>query len=558
MGEPSTEVSPTTEDSPGRQPLPPGAGRPDGLPRPARLLLRLGLVVVLVAFPLATTVLAVRYAPPAQVEIAGQEVSVRPVIGQNTSQLQNGAVIRPEHARVPVLGKDVGVDLDANWNQIIPSNKQTRRYLISLWDDPDPQVDRIASAARAHLLHWGLLGLGAGTATVVVTWLALRRRRTKLAGYPEADADLIRGHNRRLRVTAAAVGIASMIGAEALAVHVYRHEDHHVVRSSPLFVGTTLQGTEVNGLLGDILPFLSILRPRTTFYDTVANHLARAIAAEPGLRKGDNDTMFVLAEDFEDVDGMARQVGLTAHLVGADFIALSGDLTFAGKPVESYIIDTVDYYSGHTPVYFAPGPHDTDAIVGAARARGWHVADGSTHDVAGLSLLAAADPRISTVGDFGTGDVLRDPAVDVDQFVSDTVAASCDTQPDFILLHDQELGQRVAAAGCQRRAVLDGRSYQFVGPRLVPTESGRPATEFTSGSGGGHVTTEPDPGVISHPARYTVLKVNRATGETRYFVFTVSPDASVTVTPGISLEVPWDVYTATGRTTPRGGTTSTP
>ena len=59
--------------------------------------------------------------------------------------------------------------------------------------------------------------------------------------------------------------------------------------------------------------------------------------------------VFVLAEDFEDVNGMARQVGLTAQLLGADFIALSGDLTFAGKPIESYLIDTVDYYSAHTP-----------------------------------------------------------------------------------------------------------------------------------------------------------------------------------------------------------------
>ena len=62
---------------------------------------------------------------------------------------------------------------------------------------------------------------------------------------------------------------------------------------------------------------------------------------------------------------MARQVGLAAQLVDADFLAITGDLTFGGKPIESYIIDTLNYYSKDRPVYFAPGLHDTEAIVHA-------------------------------------------------------------------------------------------------------------------------------------------------------------------------------------------------
>jgi hypothetical protein len=262
--------------------------------------------------------------------------------------------------------------------------------------------------------------------------------------------------------------------------------------------------------------------------------------------------VFVLAEDFEDVNGMARQVGLAAQLVDADFIAITGDLTFAGKPIESYLIDTVDYYSEQRPVYFAPGLHDTEAIVQAARARGWHIADGHTRTIGGLTLLAAADPRISLVGDFDVGDVLRDPSVDIDKFVTDTTAEACATRPDFVILHDHLLGQQVAASGCQRVAVLDGRSYQFLGPRRVETTSGGHGDELTTGSAGGHVSTEPDPGNIQHPARFAILTYSPAHERTGYAVVTVFPNASVTVSPRRSLRTPYaEASAASGAATGR-------
>ena len=86
-------------------------------------------------------------------------------------------------------------------------------------------------------------------------------------------------------------------------------------------------------------------------------------------------------------------------------------------------------------------------------------------------------------------------------------------------------------AGCQQVAVLDGRSYQFVGPRHLTTEAGDPTIEFTSGSAGGHVDTIPNPGVIRNPARFSILYVDKATGGRSYAVVTVAPDASVSVTP---------------------------
>src|SRR3954468_20307554 len=91
-----------------------------------RILRRAGIVALFVTIPFASAVVAVRVAPPAHVEIAGQPVAVKPVLGQDTSRLQSGALVRPEHAHIGVLDTDVGVDISADWNQLIPSDRQTR------------------------------------------------------------------------------------------------------------------------------------------------------------------------------------------------------------------------------------------------------------------------------------------------------------------------------------------------------------------------------------------------------------------------------------------------
>jgi hypothetical protein len=520
--------------------------RPDP-PRRLERVRRIAVTALLVSVPFASALVVLRVAPPAHVEIAGQPVSVKPVLGQDTSRLQSGALIRPEHAHVGLLGTDIGVDVSADWNRLIPSDKQTRRYLVALWDDPRPEIERIRRAARAYVITWGLLGFLAGAVAVGGVAILVRERRQRLATYSDEQRDLVIAHNRRLRIGVVAAGITGALALDAAGLAIYLHRDHHQVASSPLFAGTTLEGTEVNGLMAEVLPFLSILRPRDTFYDTVASNLEHALSDRDDLRPHGDTISFVLAEDFEDVNGMARQVGLAAKLVDADFLAITGDLTFAGKPVESYLIDTIDYYSEDRPVYFAPGLHDTEAIVRAAEGRGWHVADGRTQTVGGLTLLAAPDPRISLVGDFEVGDVLRDPDVDLDQFISDTTAEACATEPDFVMLHDHVLGRQIAASGCQRVAVLDGRSYQFLGPRRVDTVSGGHAVELTIGSAGGHVSTEPDPGTVKHPARFAVLTYSPTHRRTGYAVVTVFPDASVTVSRRMGLHTPYDATAEAAR-----------
>ena len=119
-----------------------------------------------------------------------------------------------------------------------------------------------------------------------------------------------------------------------------------------------------------------------------------------------------------------------------------------------------------------------------------------------------------------------------------------------MILHDHLLGRRIAEAGCQEIAVLDGRSFQFVGPQQVPTASGMTSGDASSPAAApaGTSTTVPDPGVIKSPARFAILTVQPDGGDATYAVVTVEPDTTVTVTPEISLDVPYRDFTSTGRT----------
>jgi hypothetical protein len=290
----------------------------------------------------------------------------------------------------------------------------------------------------------------------------------------------------------------------------------------------------VEGLVGEIVPFLAVLEPHSAFYDRVSDNLDDALA-DKDLRVGENDVLFIAAEDLEDVNGMARIIGRAAKLTGADFLAYSGDLTFAGKAIESYLLDTIDYYSDDVPVEFAPGLHDTPVIVQAASARGWTVADGQPHDVSGVSVLSFADPRISTVGDFGTGTVLRDEDVDVEDFLANAIEETCATEPDVVLLHDHVLGAKIAAEGCQKSVVIDGRSFRRVGPRVHATKDGTPSLEYTLGSAGGHADTEPNPGDIQHPATFEAFSLDPETGLLHVSVFTIRPNGSVEIVSPVAI-----------------------
>jgi len=479
---------------------------------------------------LATTVVAagsidaIGYGPANHLDIAGINVSVKPKLGQDYTQI-DGAVKRPEHTSV--LGKSMGLKIDGDWNKLAPSDKTIRADLNQMFDDPAPEIDRIESTAKWYLIQKGASGAGGVLLTGILIGGAMRIRRKHYAALSDEKKQFIDHYNKPLRKAAVLAGVAAVSGLYVSAGFTLAHHDHHEVVGSPNLIGTPLEGTEVSGLAGKVLPFFSMLEPKSTFYDNVSKNLEAKLEDRPELKKDDNSVVFVVADDFEDVNGMARQVGLTAKDLNADFIGYTGDLTFGGSQLETSIIDTINHYSEDTPVEFMPGLHDTPGILNTAKDRGWDIGDDTVHEVAGLNILTTADPRISTVGDFGTADVLRDPAVSLQQFEDNIAQEACDKEPAIILGHDHLALQEAAETGCSP-AVIGGRSYDQLPTQSFTTDAGT-SVLFTAGSGGGHKSTTPNPGRIQNPATYEIFKVDKTTGMLRYAVVTVNPDAAVSI-----------------------------
>ena len=127
----------------------------------------------------------------------------------------------PHHAHVDLLGKDIGVDVDANWNRLIPSDKRTREYLSNLWNDLVPEIARIQDAARRHVVIWEGVGFAIGIAIVAGCGLAVIQRRRRLASYSPRAAALVQRHNRVLRRALILAGVATVLGVHSLALDVF-------------------------------------------------------------------------------------------------------------------------------------------------------------------------------------------------------------------------------------------------------------------------------------------------------------------------------------------------
>jgi hypothetical protein len=497
-----------------------------------------GFTGVLVTAPFAAAAWAVEHGPATHVEIAGQDVAVRTKINQNTTRIDSSALILPLHYTVPIVHKNIGADIQFDINAINPSDKEDRAYLGEVWNDPKPAIDRIKRATLVHDVEWAVGTIG-GVAAIEAGGLLWYRRYTNK--HEQDSPTAVRDVRRAL----VGVALGGAVVANALGASVYAPNHNYTVVPTPALASGPLAGAEATGLLKDALPFTSVFDPDTSVSNEMAQNLERTLADRPDLVKGKNEVVFVLAEDLEDENDMARAIGITAKTVNADLITSMSDLTFAGKPIESYIIDTINYYSGNKPVVFAPGLHDTPYIVKTAEDRGWQIADGKTQDIDGVKVLFVPDPRISTVGDFGAGDILRNPNIDTQKSIDDAVNESCSTDTDLVVLHDHLLGSQIAKLGCQKVGVLDGRSYDYIGPQKVKRADGSIDYEYTGGSGGGHKSTKPDPGPLNHPASFSILKYNLETKIWSYARVTIDPDTQDKITPLISFDVPYAQFQKT-------------
>jgi hypothetical protein len=491
-------------------------------------------ILIGATFPLALSATAIEHGSPEHIEIAGQDVAVKPVIGKNTTDFE-GAVIRPEHKRL--FGMDIGVNIQTDLNNLLPQDKQERGYLAQLWQNPEPEKERIQEAAKDYMLKWGLGGLAVGLLMEGGAYGMVRLQRRRLSAEPEIRQKLITRHNAPRNWLEAGLAATAVTGIYATGVHALAHEDHHVVQAQPALNGTPLEGTEVNGLAGRLVPLaVALFSPQQEhFYEKATANLQEAIDKVPSLlTRQDGEVLYLSADDIEGVGGMAQLYGTAAKTMDADRLLYTGDWTFGGSSLESYILDYPGYYSEHLPILSAAGLHDTDTILQAEASRDdITLADNQTHTYEDLKLLMLNDPRVSTIGRFGTADLLRDPNVDVNTFVANAVQDVCNTHPDLVALHDHKLADLIIQAahqqGCELPLVIDGRSYTTLGVQQHDADNSLRTVEYTNGSAGAHTNTNPNPGIIESDASMTPFIINKETGTVTFFPITVHPDASVTI-----------------------------
>jgi hypothetical protein len=503
------------------------------------------------SFSAASGIDAVALGHPERVTIAGQEAGIKPA-GQDYSNI-DGLFIFEDHKTI--LGKDIGLQIDADLNNFVPQNKQQRTALQELWQDPAPAVERIQAAGVDYIKKWGGGGAAGGLVIFgIAAGIALSERHKQRKYTPEELA-LLRTHNRPRDIAAVTLGgivASSVYGGSAYAI---MHNEHHTIIPETSLAGTPLAGTEARGLAQKFVPVIvGLFDPRQKqFYDQAEANLKKAIADRPDLQPDANEISITLGDDPQSVGGILRLMGVYGKETHASSIYLTGDLTDFGTAYESYIIDNVSYYSEHIPVLATQGPHETDTIIQAEEDNDdFTVADNKTHDTDGLLVLGLNDPRKSTVGQFGTTYELRDPDVTVEQFITDAVQEVCDQHPQLTMMHDHDLAEQIItqaqAAGCPLPMVLTGRSYNFVGPQYHEAPDGQSTTELILGSSGGHIDTDPHPGIIESTATFVQLLIDSDTSTTHYVVISLTPEGKLTISQPIDTLVSYADYLKNGQT----------
>ncbi len=464
--------------------------------------------------PFAGAVTAIEYGPPATIQIAGEAVSVKPEIGNTVSFTDPaiGEISLPSHTNA--LGVPIGISLGGNVRTFLDQPDLVVESAVKqILDDPEPEKGRVEAAARNYLIRQALLG-------------------ASLAGLVEAGAVVLirrRGKHGTLSAIGALASTVVLAGSYVAPAQLLSTPDRAAV-ASPALRGTLLEGATINITPEKATQIIDLLtEPKTPIFDRAVDEFSTIIDQRPDLAESGWDT-YVVADDLESVNGMAKVTGALAAKLRAQGIIILGDMTFSGRSIESAIIDTLDHSAGDIPILMTAGHHDTTAILDTAKDRGWTLGSDTVQSFAGLQILALNDPYVSTLSTFRSGKQLRDPAVSEDEFMKQAIGEACDTTPDIAVGHDNKLLQKIAESGCVQ-LTIDGRSFAQTGVRQYQTLTGEKSVEYTIRSSGGHKNTAFSRGMLQTTADLMVLQVNESTKEARYAVASVTPDGYAEISP---------------------------
>ena len=503
---------------------------------------------------------AIEYGPPAVIAnfpVGDATTTVKLHNGRDTVRYDPGLGVQitvPRH--LSILGKQVGIQAHSSIGNVTLTNSAgaidtTKIKLIGqAASNLTPQVKKLERAAVSHYEKMGFAAVAVVICFESLFFIGrtLYRRALDRRSVPEqaAIAEFVHRPGRVFRLIVAVVALA-LVGNAAYTVLPFSNRHDRVV-ADPVFNGTALQGSQLNGplkfVVDAVVPQVSdIIENRNKFYNTASDNQHSAFTARHGtggVTHATGTTRIVFADDFQGVNGMEQLVGQAARMYDASLIIVGGDTSFSGTEWETPSVDTLRYYAGKVPIFANLGRHDTPAIAKLMREAGITVADGQTHTIAGVTILGANDPLVTPP--FGVGGVehLRDPAITDQTVTLDMIDKACRDRPTIFTVHDRAIGDPIAKTGCAR-IVLTGREYAIQPPVTYTTDLGT-TVELISGSTGGHGSGDgPEITVPHNDATFQVLTVAKDTGRiVADEVQTLHPDAQYDITDSAYFASPDD------------------
>ena len=442
-----------------------------------------------------------------------------------------------------------------------------------LFHDPGPAIATYVDLLKSALIHRFLvvelvLALLGGLAWSVVA--VVRPRRSP-------DRETHPGARTAVAVTIALVASSTLA---VLQLHADRADAAQASGRYPLPVldGTPAQGSSTNSpllrvLLGGAVPKVRKLVGRQEqaerdYRATAQAGLTRQVSLMEGPRSG--ETAVLMQSDMHCNTTMIRLQTKVASMLHARFgtkapalMAVSGDLTTNGTAAEGGCIEDESAIMGGGPVAAVTGNHESDVSADQMRAAGMTVLDGSTAEVAGVSVLGDGDPTRTEL--FG-GTKLRGDESEA-AMGSRLYEQAREDHPELVLVHEAyaaeafvgttgmtdflegrgsattpyDDGVRDLPAG----ALFYGHWHRSIEPRVVWNDDGTWTLVMELDTSGGAIDT-PTIGHFSTPwsrpqqeASFPVVFLDRDRGlVTGYQIYSFATDGTTTVQPRVDVGLP--------------------
>jgi hypothetical protein len=436
-------------------------------------------------------------------------------------------------------------------------------------------VDLLEDALWRRLLSAELL-LAAGGGLTLLALDLLLVRRTEAPGTPS------RVRRRDLSARRAVAVVLVLVGTGTLAAVALRPDDATEngaaaggIYDLPSLDGTLAAGSTTNSpvlrlLLGGAVPKVQELVRRQEegvrdYRGLAQRDLRREAAAMAGPRKGEKAVL--MQSDMHcntTMIGLQRQVAsMLRERYGADvpaMLAITGDLTTNGTAAEGQCIEDEAAIADGAPVAAVTGNHESATSVVQMKGATMSVLDGSTTELAGISVLGAGDPERSEL--FGATHLRgKITEADVGRQLFDTAV---EHRPDLLLVHEAYAAQeligvtdmtdflRARTDPTTRRddgvrdlpasAVLYGHWHRQIAPRVVWNSDGTWTLVMELDTSGGAIAT-PNFGHFSTPwsrpqqeASFPVLFLDEDSGlVTGYQLYRFAVDGHVTVLPRVDV-----------------------